>query len=498
MDPVVDGISDKKRQDPVRVLMALAASGRRADAVRLLAELRKLTDIPGHALLRLAQLAGSLGEFSVACELAERFAGGQGAHPPGVLQAAAVLAGAGRFTRALTLAESALGKAPDDPSLNHFLGTVQQQLGNQDEAGRLLLDALSRAQLSGITWLTLAAQHRFEPDDPLLDRMEGLRTAFAGAPSIQRVPFRYALGKAYVDIGDANRAFDEFVDAGEGLEESTRYDPARERAAVDGIIAASSELSADIAGERSDSDDPAIFVVGLPRSGTTLLQRLLTTRPGVVDGAEFPGMAVATMDYRRQHPADGNQPRDAEALLEVGRIYRHLVSERFGTDERIVDKNITNTLYAGLIAGVFPSSPIILIERDPADVAWSCLRTHFSQGQPWSWTLPNIAAHLQAEYRLMAHWKRVLAGRVVCIRYEELVRRPASVLPDLCARLNLPYDESMLEFHRQRGTGVTTASVVQVSAPLADRSVGKSDTVRDRLGRQIVEMSDRYRNASSA
>ena len=137
---------------------------------------------------------------------------------------------------------------------------------------------------------------------------------------------------------------------------------------------------------------------------------------------------------------------------------------------------------ATLIALVFPSAPLILLERNTLDVAWSCFRTYFSNGQGWSWTLENIARHLLAEARLAAHWRQVLGDRLIHVSYERLVREPEEVVPALCARCGIDYNASMLEFHKRGKAAVQTASVAQVREPLNDSSIGAARSVAHRLG----------------
>ena len=479
-------VHDDSRTSPVARLGSLIAAGRRADA-----EVDSTSLVPDRLpdaeILAASRMALQLGECSQAIRLARAFARRSPKVMDRVLHAAGILAEAGRLEEALELVEPLARQHGGDPSINHFLGTVQQQLGAQDVVEAQLLKALAAAESSGITWLTLAAQHRFSADDPLFRRLAGLRPAFARLEPARRVPYLFALGKALLDTGDADGAFDAFAEGGSLNPESALYDAGHYRRRADSVITGNDAASVARVVLRK-RDTRAIFVLGMPRSGTTLLQRILTANDAVAAGGEFAGMGVATMDIRRRGletaAALSAAPADvgSAALDEVAAVYTHLLDERFGAPGRIVDKSISNTQFAALIALLFPAAPLILVERNALDVAWSCFRTYFSNGQGWSWTLENISRHLLAETRLAAHWKQVLGDRLIHVSYERLVREPEEVVPALCVRCGIDYDESMLAFHKRGKGAVQTASVAQVREPLNDRSIGAARAVAHRLG----------------
>jgi hypothetical protein len=463
-------------------------SGRRGEAASELASLtpEHLSDTEAFAASRLAVRLGE-------CTLAIRFALASACRgpqvPARVIPAAGVLAEVGRLDEALALIEPVARRHGSDPSINHFLGTLHQQLGAQDRAEVHLLEALAAAESSGITWLTLAAQHRFQggDDDPLFRRLTALRPAFAHLEPARRVPYLFALGKALLDTGDADGAFDAFAEGGRLNPESAHYDPVRHEHRVAGLIEGSGPDALARIGGHPQHRTRAIFVLGLPRSGTTLLHRILAANEAVSDGGEFAGMGVATMDLRRRGLeavtalVNASAEERATALEEVAGVYAHLLDERFGPEGRIVDKGIANIQLAAVITTVFPSAPLILLERNPLDVAWSCFRTCFNNGQAWSWTLDTIASHLQTTSRLAAHWKQVLGDRLIRVSYEELVRHPEVVIPALCSACGIDYDGSMLAFHHRPG-GVQTSSVAQVREPLNDASIGSAQAVAHRLG----------------
>jgi tetratricopeptide (TPR) repeat protein len=373
----------------------------------------------------------------------------------------------------MKLVRPLLKKNPADASLNHFSGTVCQQLGDTQQAAKYLRTALQSAELSGVTWLTLAAQHTFTERDSLFERLRKLGDDFSKTNPLNQLQYHFAYGKALLDQREYDAAFDEYARGARLAPDRETYSASREALLVDSVI--SRYRRAESPGDASTDNGRAIFLLGLPRSGTTLLQRILSTNRKVVDGGEFAGIGVATMDFRRELDAGGSGiPGDVAAS------YLHLAKERFGTKGMIVDKSNNNLYYADIIADVFPGAPIILLERNALDVAWSCFRTCFNKGMPWSWALPDIAAHIRAMRHLADHWKSVMPERLVVVQYEAMVSDPERVLPDLFARCGLDFSEHVYNFYQRKGP-VTTASVAQVSRPLNAHSIGSAQHVAHRM-----------------
>jgi len=427
----------------------------------------------GDLWLRAANAALTIGELSLAESAARNFLAVNKGQIQRLVQCAGVIAETGKLEKALKLVRPQLRRSPDDPALNHLSGTIYQQLGDMRLAAKHLRIALKGANLSGITWLTLAAQHKFKAGDALLHNLQQLDAAFARTVPTNQLQYQFAIGKALLDLRQYEQAFDAFAKGAELAPDANSYSAAAESLRVDAVIAAHPPGSLSESAP-SDASGQAIFLVGLPRSGTTLLQRILCAHNEVTDGGEFSGMGVATMDSRRRGDTG------ADALADVRATYAHLSQERFGAKGRIVDKSINNNYYVGTIASAFPTAPIIILERNVRDVAWSCFRTCFSKGMHWSWRLPDIASHIQAELRLIEHWKKVLPERVRVVQYEQLVRHPDLLLPSLFAHCRLEFNSNVYNFY-QRKSAVTTASVAQVNQPLNAHSIDSSRFVAHRM-----------------
>lgn len=209
-----------------------------------------------------------------------------------------------------------------------------------------------------------------------------------------------------------------------------------------------------------------IFVTGLPRSGTTLVEHILASHSKVSDGAELniiQHLAVlvggVSGDALGKYLANGGST-DAMASL-----YLHLMAQRFGSEGRIVDKTVDASRFIGLIAAALPDAPLIWMRRDPLDSAWSCLRTFFIHGVGWSYDLTDIAHHFRLEDALLEFWKMRLGERLLVVPYAELVESPQAWTRKLLSHCGLEDEPGVYAPHASERV-VMTASAMQVRRPI--------------------------------
>ena len=255
------------------------------------------------------------------------------------------------------------------------------------------------------------------------------------------------------------------------------YDPEAHEKFVDRLIAAfTPEFFARVGGFGSDSERP-VFIVGLPRSGTSLTEQVLASHPRVFGAGEtrlvretFDALPAAT--GRPELPAGlSGTPRPAgrRTAWPAGTSTRSTRSN--GSADRVVDKMPENTLYLGLIAVLFPRAKLIHCRRDVRDVALSCWMTELAQVR-WACDPDHIASRINANRRVMDHWRRVLPVPIFEVDYEAMVTDLEGVSRELVAWCGLEWDPACLEFHKTRRP-VRTASAAQVRQPVYGSSIGR-------------------------
>jgi tetratricopeptide (TPR) repeat protein len=444
---------------------ALAARDRpatQAAVVRLL-EQRAPLGLEWHRLSELMRLSG---ELTLALRAMDAFVASQGATPRALYAKVVLLTQAGRIQEAHELAATLPADVPDPAGRAYVLGNTAMSLGRVAQARAHLEAAVKLRPGWGPAWLTLATGTNMA-NDALGERL------LADGPAAERhhpaelARYCYALGKLHADRREHDAAFAAFTRGAALLRGQTPYsrsgNEANARAAMTGYH--SGWIEGLQAGRTSDTGRP-IFVTGLPRSGTTLVEQILASHSTVADGAELnlaPHLAVqvggVSGDDLRAYLARGG------TLDALAALYLHLLQERFGPHGRIVDKSIDASRFLGLIAAVLPEAPLIWMRRDPLDNAWSCLRTFFIHGVGWSYDQADIAHHFLLEDALLSFWQQRLGARLLVVPYGELVAEPALWTARLLAHCGLADEPGVHSPHTTQRT-VTTASAMQVRRPI--------------------------------
>ncbi|QUD88270.1 tetratricopeptide repeat-containing sulfotransferase family protein [Phenylobacterium montanum] len=351
---------------------------------------------------------------------------------------------------------------PAEVGLHHQLGRLLQALGRLDEAAKAFEAALALQPRVGELHRNLAEVVRFAEGDPRLAAMA--RLAAEPLRDSDRISLGFALGKAYGDLGRHEAAFRSVQDACRLMRANIDYDEAGTLAMFErmaGLFTA--EALAERAGQGEPSDAP-IFILGMPRSGSTLVEQVLAAHPDVAAGGEltlFRDIAAAMLGQPERALS-----LDVAGLRAIGARYLQATMGLTQGRARFTDKMPANFLMVGLIHLVLPNARIIHTVRDPVDTCLSCYATLFGDGQLYSYDLGELGRHYRAYRRLMDHWRAVLPpGVMLDIVYEDVVADLEGQARRLVDHCGLPWDPACRQFQSAERP-VWTASAAQVRQPL--------------------------------
>lgn len=476
--------------DPVR------ARERALQALQMDADQPEGRYIAGMAALALRRLPEALDHLHRAASAMPR-------HAAYAVHFARALAAAHRSGDALQVANIAFGLAPDDPQLLHSLGTTYTQCHAHERAAAAFRLAATRAPdnpacryshatslifsgdiaqaeteleaclaLAPGHWRAHATLSRLRRQTRAHNHIDTLLSLLAdvGDEPVASMHAHVALSKEYEDLGDFAKAFDHLVTGKRAVKAAIGYSIDRDQAIVDALIDAFPEPQPPSAGH--PSHEP-IFVMGLPRTGTTLVERILSSHPEVHAAGELENFGVA---LERLSGANSPVMLSPDVIRRAGGISWETLGEVYiastrpatGMKPRFVDKLPHNFLYAGFIARALPNARIICLRRHPLDSCLSNFREPFSETSPlhgYSFDLLDTGRYYILFDRLMAHWQRVLPGRILEMDYETLVTTQEASTRQLLEHCGLPWNEACLHFERNQAPS-TTASSVQVRAPM--------------------------------
>jgi len=438
-------------------------------------------------------------------------------HAAAWAQLARLFAQSGQPARAEKAVAEAIAGMTEDPVVLDLIGSVQSLLGDQwgaiDHYGRAVaarpghppfeIDFASAAMFLGRTDQAEAALTRALATDPghpqahwllstmkratdrrHLDTLEQLIDANRDRP--QALAFLgYAAGKEYEDLGDWARAFAAFEQGARARRSQISYDEAAEDAMFEALTAT---FTPDwvAAAAPGDPDSAPIFVIGQPRTGTTLVERIITSHSAVASAGELQQFRLAIRRLAGITSSDRFSAAivSASGLLDpraLGVAYLRTSEPFRGGKPRFVDKMPTNFLHVPLIAAALPNARIVHLVRDPIDSCFSSYKQLFADAYFHSYDQTEMARHYVRYHRLMETWRRLLPDRIIDVGYEETVADVEATARRLIDALGLPWEDACLDFHRQE-RAVATASAVQVREPAHTRSVGRWRRYQAALG----------------
>jgi tetratricopeptide (TPR) repeat protein len=383
---------------------------------------------------------------------------------------------------------------PHAPGAQMGLGHVLKTLGDQAGSLRAYRAAIAAKPDFGEVYWSMANLKVFQFEDAEIDAMEEQlkRNDLTDSAAIH---FRFALGKAWEDKGDYDRAWHYYDTGNQKQRRQVFHDPLMTDQRHDQIIEVfNREFLQRHAGAGDESTAP-IFIVGLPRSGSTLIEQVLASHSRVEGTQELPTLThlVSLIGrYRRDHTQYPYAVRDLKArnFRAYGRQYlEEAASYRFTDKPYFTDKLPNNFSHVGLIHLILPNAKVINARRHPFDSCLGAYKQLFGKGQHFTYDMSELADYYRKYHETMQHWHRVLPGKVLDVHYEETVTDLEAQVRRILAHCGLPFEEACVQFH-QTDRAVKTASSEQVRQPIYSRALGYWRRYEKHLGTWKEELAD--------
>jgi tetratricopeptide (TPR) repeat protein len=472
----MNAIVEEPHREILRLMQANQPRAALASIDRLLA--RDSRD-PRLWLLK-AQCAVSVGQLTAACEAAAQALAGAGADPVLLDAIGTVFSRANDQTRALAAYNRAVEQAPGTARFIFNRATVRRFLGDlagaEADYDRVIAlrpkDCEAYANRSQLRTQTRDRNH--------LEDLQALAATGALGWS-DEVEIRYALAKEYEDLGEYAHSFEQLSRGATLRRHHMRYDVSHDVATVGWIIDAYPARPVPTPTNSAATVAPTgpIFIVGLPRSGSTLVERILDSHSAIASAGEMPHFALALVDeIHRQSPAPDTTRQSLVArsadldFAALGREYLARVRADGVHVERFIDKMPLNYLYCGLIRRALPDARIVHVRRSPMSACYAMYKTLFKDGYPFSYDFADLARYYAAYQRLMQHWRDTLPGTLFELDYEALVANPEATTRRLLDFCGLQWEDGCGEFHLNTAAS-TTASAAQIRQPIYRSSVSQ-------------------------
>jgi tetratricopeptide (TPR) repeat protein len=397
-----------------------------------------------------------------------------------------------RGEEALSSYDKAIAVKPDFAEAFSNRGSALLALGRLEEAIASLERAIALAPTDARYHFSLAISRRVTAGDPHFAMMKELAQQEESLNTNAKIRLHFALGKAFADVGDSKQSFHHFLKGNSLERRQNNYYETKALGLLDRIRIA---FSAQLMGERRRLGHPSslpVFIVGMPRSGTTLVEQILASHPSVFGAGElqeFHDLATSIRAPNLSEFPEAVMTISSAELRALGAKFLEVIRQMAPAAERVTDKMLGNFRNVGMIHLALPNARIIHVRRDPRDTALSCFSTLFSKDQlQFTYDLAELGRYIRAYEVLMEHWRKVLPpGVMLEVQYEEIVDNLEEQAGRIISHCGLQWDDACLEFHKTERV-VRTASAAQVRQPIYRNSIGRWRDYRDFLQPLLREL----------
>jgi tetratricopeptide (TPR) repeat protein len=382
----------------------------------------------------------------------------------------------GRSEAAIAHHKQAVAARPNGPEFHSDFGHALHALGRLSEATSAFARAISLTPGKVRYFWNLASSKRFTATDQHLAAMQEFARDSSSLPVEEQIELHFALGKALADVGEQQQAFNHILQGNSLKRRHIVYDEATTLQRFERI---GKVFTAGLLREKSGLGDPSeipVFIVGMPRSGTTLVEQILASHPDVFGAGELAEMgklAAGVSGPNGSEFPEAVAAMSGEQLHQLGGNYLRTVCRMAPKAKRITDKLPGNFLRVGLIHLALPKARIIHTRRDLRDTALSCFSILWPSGMEQTYDLAELGRYCRTYEALMEHWRRVLPkGAMLEVQYEDVVENLEEQARRIVEHCGLEWNDACLAFHRTERS-VRTASASQVRQPIYTSSVGR-------------------------
>lgn len=461
--------------EALRLLAAVAASQRHYGDAEILLQ-RAVDCAPDFIRARADLISVQLerDRFDEAIKNAERLILMGDQLPDSYLLLGNAYGSAGRYEEAIGAYENALERAPGHCGAFAGLGNMLKTIGQYDSAVAAYRACISHDPTNAEAYWSLANLKTFRFEESEVTAMQTLLDK-EGLPPESSVQLCNALGLEYEYRRDYEHAFEYFERGNSERRQSERYDPVETEDLHDRMIGVFSGEFLTKHADCGDSDASPIFIVGLPRSGSTLIEQILASHSQVEGTHELSDLGRITQNIAKDFEIRERYPEsllqlDAKAFAGLGASYVSRTRRHRAGRAHFIDKNPNNFVHIGLLHLVLPNARIIDARRHPLDSCFGSYKQLFARGQPFSYDLVELGEYYLQYRQLMDHWHDVMPGFVLEVGYEDVVANLEHEVQRILEYCNLPWEDDCLRFHETE-RAVKTASSEQVRQPIYSSSV---------------------------
>jgi tetratricopeptide (TPR) repeat protein len=446
------------------------------DALRQLGEALKLAPTDKRALILTARIQSRRGNCVAAEQACRLVLQDEPENAEALTVLGQVLHELDRYDEALDVLEKAAEYAPRNPETLNFYGVALKSVGRLDDAREQILKGVEINPGMYGAYANLNDLVDFSKEKELFDRIETIMESSEGVNPEVLLPLHYAYAKALDDTGQHEKALEHYIAGGKLKRAQLEYDEAETFKFFDDIKQAfPAEIFKNRPYEGNPTDRP-LFIVGMPRSGSTLAEQILSSHKDVYGAGEVKYFSQALHKLRDRFPSLSRYPQMVSELKSnhfklVADGYEEALFKNAGKAKIVTDKLLTNYFFVGLLNLMFPHARFLNTRRDPVDSSLSAFTKLFKDDMPHSYDMGEMGRYYRQYDALMKHWEKVLPkGVLKVVEYEKVVADTEKEAREIIEFLGLKWDDKVLEFHKSKRP-VKTASVAQVRKPIYKTSV---------------------------